>query len=83
MTISRFVFSENILVIINEEGYNLLQKCVGINNVDMIRLTVGKNQKKNCLIGFFERIDISRALHEIVPERMTSGDTLIQIVWTY
>jgi hypothetical protein len=29
--------SENILQIHNEEGYNLLQKCVGLNNLDMIR----------------------------------------------
>ena len=29
--------SENILQIHNEEGYNLLQKCVALNNLEMTR----------------------------------------------
>lgn len=35
--------SENILQIINEEGYNLLQKCVGINNLDLARWCLSRN----------------------------------------
>jgi len=35
--------SENILLIHNEEGYNLLQICVGINNLDMIRWCLSRN----------------------------------------
>ena len=35
--------SENILQIHNEEGYNLLQKCVGLNNLDMIRWCLSRN----------------------------------------
>jgi len=35
--------SENILQIHDEEGYNLLQKCVGINNIDMTRWCLTRN----------------------------------------
>ncbi len=35
--------SENVLQIHNEEGYNLLQKCVGINNIDMARWCLSRN----------------------------------------
>lgn len=35
--------SENILQIHNEEGYNLLQKCVGINNLEMARWCLSRN----------------------------------------
>lgn len=34
---------ENILLAHNEEGYNLLQKCVGLNNVDMVRWILTRN----------------------------------------
>ena len=37
------VVSENILLIHNEEGYNLLQKCVGINNLEMVRWCISRN----------------------------------------
>ena len=35
--------SENILQIINEEGYNLLQKSVGLNNLDLARWCLTRN----------------------------------------
>jgi hypothetical protein len=35
--------NENILQIHNEEGYNLLQKCVGLNNVEMTRWCLSRN----------------------------------------
>ena len=35
--------NENILQIHNEEGYNILQKCVGINNVEMSRWCLSRN----------------------------------------
>ncbi len=35
--------SENILQIHNEEGYNLLQKCVGLNNLEMARWCLSRN----------------------------------------
>jgi len=61
--------SENILIIHNEEGYNLLQKCVGINNVDMIRWCISRNIDINrgccslplhiaCLRGFDEAVEL-------------------------
>lgn len=34
---------ENILLAHNEEGYNLLQKCVGLNNVDLVRWILSRN----------------------------------------
>ena len=37
------IVSENILLIHNEEGYNLLQKCVGINNLEMVRWCISRN----------------------------------------
>ncbi|XP_039294369.1 ankyrin-1 [Nilaparvata lugens] len=39
--------SENILMVQNEEGYNLLQKCVGINNVDLVRWILARNVDLN------------------------------------
>jgi len=61
--------SENILIIHNEEGYNILQKCVGINNVDMIRWCISRNIDMNrgccslplhiaCLRGFEEAVEL-------------------------
>lgn len=61
--------SENILCIHNEEGYNLLQKCVGINNVDMIRWCISRNIDINrgccslplhiaCLRGFDDAVEL-------------------------
>ncbi|KAL1131937.1 hypothetical protein AAG570_011548 [Ranatra chinensis] len=38
--LSQIPKGENILAVHNEEGYNLLQKCVGLNNVDMVRWIV-------------------------------------------
>ncbi len=35
--------SENILQIHNEEGYNLLQQCVGLNNLEMTRWCLTRN----------------------------------------
>ena len=35
--------SEAILQLQNEEGYNLLQKCVGINNLEMVRWCLSRN----------------------------------------
>ena len=35
--------SENILQVHNEEGYNLLQKCVGLNHIEMIRWCLCRN----------------------------------------
>lgn len=34
---SCFFQNENILTIHDEAGYNLLQKCVGVNNVELVR----------------------------------------------
>jgi hypothetical protein len=39
--------NENILLVHNEEGYNLLQKCVGINNVEMVRWILSRNPDVN------------------------------------
>ena len=41
--LSQIPRSENILLIHNEEGYNLLQKCVGINNLEMVRWCISRN----------------------------------------
>ena len=38
-----FCRSENILQIHNEDGYNLLQRVVGLNNVEMIRWCITRN----------------------------------------
>ena len=43
MLYNKLVVSENILLINNEEGYNLLQMCVGINNVEMVRWCLSRN----------------------------------------
>ncbi|RZF47779.1 hypothetical protein LSTR_LSTR006043 [Laodelphax striatellus] len=61
--------SENILVVHNEEGYNLLQKCVGINNVDMVRWILSRNVDLNrgacsfplhiaCLKGYADCVEL-------------------------
>ncbi|CAG0890270.1 unnamed protein product [Darwinula stevensoni] len=39
--------NENILLVNNEEGYNLLQKCVGINNLEMVRWILSRNPDLN------------------------------------
>ena len=41
------VQNENILFVYNEEGYNLLQKVVGINNVEMVRWVLTRNVDVN------------------------------------
>ena len=41
--LSQIPRSENILQIHNEEGYNLLQKCVGLNNLEMARWCLTRN----------------------------------------
>ena len=43
MLYNKLVVSENILLIHNEEGYNLLQHCVGINNLEMVRWCISRN----------------------------------------
>ena len=61
--------SENILQIHNEEGYNLLQKCVGINNLEMIRWCISRNIDINrgccslplhiaCLRGYEDAVEM-------------------------
>lgn len=35
--------NENILAIHDESGYNLLQKCVGANNVDLVRWLLARH----------------------------------------
>ncbi|CAB4061078.1 unnamed protein product [Lepeophtheirus salmonis] len=61
--------SENILQIHNEEGYNLLQKCVGINNLEMIRWCLSRNIDINrgacslplhiaCLKGYEDAVEL-------------------------
>lgn len=53
-----------MLIVHNEEGYNLLQKCVGINNLEMVRWILSRNPDLNrgacsfplhiaCLKGYF------------------------------
>ncbi|XP_034238758.1 ankyrin-1 [Thrips palmi] len=38
---------DNILLAHNGEGYNLLQKCIGINNVDLVRWICSRNPDLN------------------------------------
>ncbi|XP_046664918.1 uncharacterized protein LOC124357301 isoform X2 [Homalodisca vitripennis] len=45
--LSQIPKSENVLVVHNEEGYNLLQKVVAINNVDMLRWILSRNTDLN------------------------------------
>lgn len=45
--LSQIPKNENILLVHNEEGYNLLQKCVGINNVEMVRWILSRNPDVN------------------------------------
>ncbi|XP_014288730.1 ankyrin-1 [Halyomorpha halys] len=67
--LSQIPKSENILVVHNEEGYNLLQKCVGINNVDMVRWILSRNTDLNrgpcsfplhiaCLKGYEDCVEL-------------------------
>ncbi|XP_063218907.1 ankyrin-3 [Bacillus rossius redtenbacheri] len=66
---SKIPKNENILLVHNEEGYNLLQKCVGINNVDMVRWILSRNTDVNrgacslplhiaCLKGYEDIVDM-------------------------
>ena len=68
-TLSDLRSSENILLIHNEEGYNLLQKCVGINNLEMVRWCISRNIDINrgccslplhiaCLRGYEECVEM-------------------------
>ncbi|XP_018013146.1 serine/threonine-protein phosphatase 6 regulatory ankyrin repeat subunit C isoform X2 [Hyalella azteca] len=61
--------NENVLYVYNEEGYNLLQKVVGINNVEMVRWVLTRNVDVNrgvcslplhiaCLRGFEESVEV-------------------------
>ncbi|KAF4525904.1 hypothetical protein B566_EDAN013154 [Ephemera danica] len=61
--------NENILLVHNEEGYNLLQKCIGINNVEIVRWIVNRNTDVNrgacslplhiaCLRGYEEVVEV-------------------------
>uniref|UniRef100_A0A2P2I3J9 Serine/threonine-protein phosphatase 6 regulatory ankyrin repeat subunit C-like n=1 Tax=Hirondellea gigas TaxID=1518452 RepID=A0A2P2I3J9_9CRUS len=61
--------NENVLYVYNEEGYNLLQKVVGINNVEMVRWVLTRNVDVNrgvcslplhiaCLRGFEDSVGI-------------------------
>lgn len=45
--LSQIPKSENILAVHNEEGYNLLQKVVAINNVDILRWILSRNPDLN------------------------------------
>ena len=67
--LSQIPRSENILLIHNEEGYNLLQKCVGINNLEMVRWCISRNIDINrgccslplhiaCLRGYEECVEM-------------------------
>nr|CAD7573764.1 unnamed protein product [Timema californicum] len=67
--LSQIPKNENILLVHNEEGYNLLQKCVGINNVDMVRWILSRNTDVNrgacslplhiaCLKGYEDIVDM-------------------------
>lgn len=60
---------ENILLAHNEEGYNLLQKCVGLNNVDLVRWILSRNVDINrgacslplhiaCLKGYEDIVEL-------------------------
>ena len=57
------------MLIHNEEGYNLLQKCVGINNLEMVRWCISRNIDINrgccslplhiaCLRGYEECVEM-------------------------
>lgn len=68
--------SENILQIYNEEGYNLLQKCVGLNNVEMTKWCLTRN------------IDINRGacslpLHIACLKGYVGGSISIVVMYTY
>jgi len=67
--LSQIPRSENILVIHNEEGYNLLQKCTGINNLEMVRWCISRNIDINrgccslplhiaCLRGYEDLVEL-------------------------
>ncbi|CAG0890718.1 unnamed protein product [Cyprideis torosa] len=45
--LSQIPKNENILQVLNEEGYNLLQKCVGLNNLELVRWIVSRNVDLN------------------------------------
>ncbi|KAK6620571.1 hypothetical protein RUM43_010863 [Polyplax serrata] len=66
--LSQIPKNENILIVHNEEGYNLLQKCVGINNLEMVRWILSRNPDLNrgacsfplhiaCLKGYEECVE--------------------------
>ncbi|KAK7084084.1 hypothetical protein SK128_018190, partial [Halocaridina rubra] len=61
--------NENLLYVHNEEGYNLLQKVVGINNVEMVRWCLTRNVDVNrgvcslplhiaCLRGYEDCVEV-------------------------
>jgi len=67
--LSQIPRSENILMIHNEEGYNLLQKCIGINNLEMVRWCISRNIDINrgccslplhiaCLRGYEDAVEM-------------------------
>ncbi|CAH0387034.1 unnamed protein product [Bemisia tabaci] len=67
--LSQIPKNENILLVHDEEGYNLLQKCVGLNNVDMVRWILSRNVDLNrgacsfplhiaCLKGYLECVEL-------------------------
>ncbi|XP_049942100.1 ankyrin-1 isoform X1 [Schistocerca serialis cubense] len=67
--LSQIPKNENILLEHNDEGYNLLQKCVGLNNVEMVRWILSRNTDVNrgacslplhiaCLKGYEECVEI-------------------------
>jgi len=45
--LSQIPKNENILVVHNEEGYNLLQKCVGIGNVELVKWILARGPDLN------------------------------------
>ncbi|KAG8238840.1 hypothetical protein J437_LFUL018603 [Ladona fulva] len=60
---------ENILLVHNEEGYNLLQKCVGIHNLEMVRWILSRHADVNrgacslplhiaCLKGYVDIVEV-------------------------
>ncbi|KAL7637636.1 UNVERIFIED_CONTAM: hypothetical protein RMT77_012365 [Armadillidium vulgare] len=60
---------ENLCNVINEEGYNLIQKVVGINNLDLLRWCLNRNIDPNrgvcslplhiaCLRGFEDCVEL-------------------------
>ncbi|KAK3850696.1 hypothetical protein Pcinc_042613 [Petrolisthes cinctipes] len=61
--------NENLLYVHNEEGYNLLQKVVGINNVELVRWCLSRSVDPNrgvcslplhiaCLRGYEECVEL-------------------------